>query len=397
MNKKQTGKEKKNTEIEPIRSQKHVDKVRAILSDNPRDLLLFDFAIQTGIGMKQILTLKAKDLWGIEAGGRLNAGIIKRNDLAGLIVSDSLYNSWQNFLLRVNPSKGDYLFKSRKGNRPLNISSVSSMIKSWFQKADLPITGGAKSLQKTWAFHYKKEDKISKTESAQVKDPVSSINPVKVETVKDKVYRELSRAIFSGRLAPGERLLESKIAEQMNVSRMPVREALHRLQEAGFVSPNKNFGKVVNQLSRESLEEITRIRIILETEAARKATKNRTQQTLKRLEEINSQLVKAVEKNDIDKVLHLNKQFHTLICEDANMPILQQIIGSLWDRVSPYVHILMREGDAQTSAKEVKVNHQAMLKGFRRKDPNVVCKWIKADLVEGKHMVYDLLDKWGIE
>ena len=107
-----------------------------------------------------------------------------------------------------------------------------------------------------------------------------------------------------------KRLDGSTFFAQMNVSRMPVREALHRLQEAGFVSPYQKAGKVVNQLSRQSLEEITHIRMILETEAARIAIQNSSQDTIAQLERLYSAIVVAIDNGDIDGMLEINKQFH---------------------------------------------------------------------------------------
>ncbi len=382
--------------IEPIKKKDDIARIRAALSSKPRDLLLFDLVIQSGIGMKYLLHLKVKDLLGLKVGDRIDFGSAKSNTASEIIMSQTLYRTWQNYLKAIEPSGDEFLFKSRKGNKPLKIASVSNMVKKWFLDAGLKHLSGTKSLQKTWDRHFRIGTQTA-SDSLQHASGKPAVSPIEVETVKDKVYREISRAIMTGRLAPGERLLEAKIAEQMNVSRMPVREALHRLQEAGFVSPYQKAGKVVNQLSRQSLEEITHIRMILETEAARIAIQNSSQDTIAQLERLYSAIVVAIDNGDIDGMLEINKQFHLHFYQDTNMPILQQIITGLWDRVSPYVHILLKESDASASSRDVKKNHRGMLDGMRHKDPKEVCKWLKADLTEGKKMVDDLLDRWGVE
>jgi len=379
--------ENKSKVIEPIRSKDDIEIIRRVLREKPRDLLLFDLAVETGVGMKQLLSLKVRDFQGIHSHNSINNERVHIEP-----VSKRVSSTWNSFYNQTKSDKNEYVFKSRKGNSPLNISSVSCMISSWFRQAGLDITGGAKVLRKTWAFHHAGRAPREE-ESCDHPDAISSIHPIKIETVKEKVYRELSRAIFTGRLAPGERLLEEKIADRMQVSRMPVREALHRLEEAGFVSPNKNSGKVVNRLSRQDLEEITHIRVLLECEAARIATKKREEKSLKHLEKINSEMNTAVDDNDIDKVLGLNKHFHMILYEDAHMPILQQIIGAMWDRVSPYIHILMREGDSPALGEQVKRNHQGILEGFRNKSTKHVCSWITQDIFEGRDTVSSLLEK----
>jgi len=382
--------------IEPIKKKDDIERIRSSLHSKPRDLLLFDLVTQSGVGMKYLLRLKVKDLLGLQVGDRINCGSMKANTVSEIIMSERLYRTWQNYLNAIEPAEDEFLLKSRKGNKPLNIASVSTMVRIWFRDAGLKGLSGTKSLQKTWERHFRSSDGVSPN-SLQRANSEPAICPIEVETVKDKVYREISRAIMTGRLAPGERLLEAKIAGQMNVSRMPVREALHRLQEAGFVSPYQKTGKVVNHLSRQSLEEITHIRMILETEAARIAIQNSSQNTIAQMEHLYSKTVAAINKGNIDEMLELNKQFHFLFYQDAKMPILQQIITGLWDRVSPYVHILLKESDASASSRDVKKNHRGMLDGMRHKDPEEVCIWLEADLLEGKKMVYDLLDKWGVE
>jgi DNA-binding GntR family transcriptional regulator len=372
--------------IEPIRSRDDIERVRRVLREKPRDLLLFDLAVETGIGMKQLLTLKVRDFENMQSSNN-----IRGEQVHIPAVSKRVSSTWRSFYNLTQPDEHDYVFKSRKGSATLNLSSVSSMVSSWFKKAGLDITGGARVLQKTWAFHHR--DRIQPEDgSGDRRDSISSIHPVRIETVKEKVYRELSRAIFTGRLAPGERLLEEKIADRMQVSRMPVREALHRLEEAGFVSPNRSSGKVVNRLSRQDLEEITHIRVLLECEAARIATEKRGEASLKRLEKVNSEMNTAVDNNDIDKVLGLNKHFHMVLYEDAHMPILQQIIGAMWDRVSPYIHILMREGDSPALGEQVKRNHKGILEGFGSRSTRHVCSWITQDIFEGRDTVSSLLE-----
>lgn len=390
----QVRREKSATKIVPIRTKAEINAVRKAIGNNIRDLLLFDMATQLGIGMTDLLRLKAGDLEGVTIGDPVRfRGITGNQDYHGYM-TDTLFSTWQNYVQQTSPSPDDYLFGSRKGHKPLNLSSVSTMVASWFQKAGLVGLSGAKSLKKTWELHFK-SDEIQMTKDGRNLEP--SIRPVIAEPVKDRVYREISRAIISGRLAPGERLLEEKIAHQMKVSRMPVREALHRLQESGFISAYKKSGKIVNQLSRKSLDEITTIRMMMETEASRKAIVNLKDAALKRLEDLHALLVEAIEQNNIDEMLKLNKQFHFTFYAEADMPILQQMITGLWDRVSPYLHILLREGDARASSQDVKRDHKGMLEGMRKRDPEMVCKWLKADLIEGKEMVYRLMKRWNIE
>jgi len=93
------------------------------------------------------------------------------------------------------------------------------------------------------------------------------------ELLNQKVYRVLKEAIIKGFLEPGIKLLENKIAEEMQVSRAPVREAMQKLVAEGFVKTTPNQAMVVTEVSPEDVKEVLQIRGVLEGSATRLATK----------------------------------------------------------------------------------------------------------------------------
>jgi DNA-binding GntR family transcriptional regulator len=100
---------------------------------------------------------------------------------------------------------------------------------------------------------------------SQVLRPLS----MDVRTLKEQVVKLLSEAIFSGRIKPGQRLNESELSRDLGLSRIPVREALQKLQERGLVVDSPRRGKFVINLSEEEIQKINSLRIILEGEALR--------------------------------------------------------------------------------------------------------------------------------
>ena len=123
--------EKNEKAFEPIRDSKDIQKIRSLLQNNLRDLLLFDLGTQTGLRVKDLLTLRVRDLSGLKTGDRF----IKSSNTGGnhqvFIMSDMILHTLNRFLEESKLDTNDYLFKSRKGNGPLNISSVSHMVKGW--------------------------------------------------------------------------------------------------------------------------------------------------------------------------------------------------------------------------------------------------------------------------
>jgi DNA-binding GntR family transcriptional regulator len=209
------------------------------------------------------------------------------------------------------------------------------------------------------------------------------LKAIQTSTLQEAVYDELVSAILSGKIAPGERITLEKIARQLNVSIMPVREALRRLEAGGFVSIEKNKRIAVRELSSETLKEILEVRLILESVAIEKATKIRNEETISRLEELMKPL--QVAENE-EKILEANKEFHFTIYRQANMPILMEVITWLWERVSPYLHILIRTEKDWNRDNIIKI-HAGMLEGMRHRNSAEVCKWLRLDLTEAAELI----------
>ncbi|UCD80524.1 MAG: FCD domain-containing protein [Desulfobacterales bacterium] len=367
---------------------KTVAKLRQILRGKPRDLLLFDLAIQTGVGINHLIRLKVKDLLDLAVGAPLPFADSPKEAAAEHVLNQQCYDTFRWYLKMVHPAPDDYLFPSRKGGGPLNLTSASHMIKKWFNDAHIEGLSGARSLKKTWQVFYRTGSQVN-TDIAEKMDPTRILKPVETKTVQEVVYQELFQAIISGRIPPGEKLVTDKIANRMNVSPMPVRDALYRLQAAGFISTRRKIGSIVNELSPENLEEITEIRLALEPMAASKAAVNPGRKTLKRLEDLHAAFLTARADHNIEAFLSINREFHHTIYREADMPILLPIIDGLWGRISPYLHILMKEQDYSGSEWAIKT-HEGMLNGMRSGKPDKVVKYVKADLTKAAQALMNM-------
>ena len=360
--------------IQPLPDRNAVASIRKALRKNPRDLLLFDLATQTGLGMKVLLAYKVRDLQGLEVGDNLPKAGQFSHKACNPVMNRVVHESFNRYVKINQPAPDDYLFRSRKGDGPLSLSSTSHLVRKWFNAVGLDNLSGAKSLKKTWAALFQPA-----LQDDQTADPTDILKPVATSTIQERVYQELYRNIISGRIAPGETLITDRIATQMQVSPMPVREAIHRLQAVGFVSVFKKKGIVVNELSAHNLEEITKIRLTLEPMAARKAALKRSDKSVLRLESLHDEFVESTERYDVEQFLSINRKFHSTIYGEADMPILLQIINGLWDRISPYLHILMREKIVDDSLWTVKA-HTGMLSAIKNRDPKQAERFVKADL-----------------
>ena len=382
---------KMNFKVKPIDNSQDLNRIRELLRSKTRDLLLFDLAVETGASAKQLLCLKVGDLYKLRVGDRVPSLLNKQGSDKPVTIGLRSHETFGRFMVQEKPKLEEFLFKSRKGNGPLSLSSTSRLVSGWFKQTELSGLNGLLSLRKTWEFNQDQgHSKREEIETEKKTESTYTANSIQTKTVQELVYKELEQAIVKGRLRPGEKLVTEKLARQMGTSRIPVREAIGRLEARNFVKVQPKKGVTVSELSEKNLKEILEIRLLLELEAAMKATLRSNEDTLQRLREINSQYADAQTKNDADEALRINEEFHFTIYRQAQMPILFSMIQNLWNQVSPYYHIMFRQTlfhDPKTGS----INHKKIIEGMAERDPLKVNKWLKTDLVDSTDFVIGVM------
>ena len=164
--------------------------------------------------------------------------------------------------------------------------------------------------------------------------------PTAYKTMQEIVYDTIREAIQTGRYAQGQRLIADELAQELGTSRMPVREALRRLEVAGLVSITPHRGAVVSELSEQEIVEIYHIRAVLEGLAARLAASQLTPTHVERLNVfIEDMEGVATTGADLEQVLRINREFHITIWQMAQAPRLQEILENLYDASHRYRNI----------------------------------------------------------
>src|SRR6266851_228641 len=136
-------------------------------------------------------------------------------------------------------------------------------------------------------------------------------------TTADAVYEALRRSILDGDLAPGQRLRSDALANDLAVSRTPVREALRKLEAEGLVQASRS-GLVVRQLTEEDLTEIFYVREALEGMAARLAAENATRAEIDELHALFEDMEAVAARGNIALVRKLTGEFHLLVCRASH-------------------------------------------------------------------------------
>lgn len=149
------------------------------------------------------------------------------------------------------------------------------------------------------------------------------------DSLHNLVHREIRAAIISGRLKPGERLVEERFAEEYGVSRNPVREAIRALSSEGLVDVSSRKGAHVTELAPEKVQEIIEIRALLESHNARLAARHGNPETLKNATAILERGKSAVNAGRHMRLRELNDQFHEALAEANNNQLLSEMLGAL--------------------------------------------------------------------
>lgn len=154
-------------------------------------------------------------------------------------------------------------------------------------------------------------------------------DPKDYTSLSDKVYRILRDSIAEGRYKTGDCLVEMKLAEELGVSRTPVREALKQLELEELVEPQPNRTVVVKGLSKEDVRDVSTIRHLLEGQAAYWAAERIGATLLAQLKEIVDLMEFYTQKNDVEHLVRLDTRFHEIIYEASGSRTLRHILTSL--------------------------------------------------------------------
>jgi DNA-binding GntR family transcriptional regulator len=164
-----------------------------------------------------------------------------------------------------------------------------------------------------------------------------SLEPLETPApLRQQVYERLEELIIYGALEPGEHLVESRLAQRLGTSRIPVREALQLLHRDGWVDLRPRQGAFVHRPTMEEVDEVFGVRTLLEVESARLAAKAATKQSIQQLRRMLNAGTKALSANDGKELVRLNSAFHARVTELGGNHVLAEVIARLDKRIRWY-------------------------------------------------------------
>lgn len=203
-----------------------------------------------------------------------------------------------------------------------------------------------------------------------------------------QAYQALRASIFSGILAPGDRLVETQLAQRFQVSRTPLREALRQLQQEGLVKADINGGLRVTTISSTDAMQLYDCRIALEALSVTGACDNASQEQMKSLLDYVVQAEKleksrASEKNEF-QLLDLDYQFHHLIAESSGNGRLVTLLDQVFDAMALLrIQTLHRNPEVL----DIRLEHRQIYEAIASRDVEAAQAAIQSHLIASKARV----------
>ena len=147
--------------------------------------------------------------------------------------------------------------------------------------------------------------------------------------LREIVYEELKRQILIGEIAPGTRMMEVELAEDMGVSRTPVREAIRKLEKEGLVTIEPRKGAYASNISIKDMVDVLEVRQGLEAMAAASASEKISDAQKEELQNAVDQYRAAVESEDVEEIIKYDQKFHMLIVTYSGNKTLTQVFSTV--------------------------------------------------------------------
>jgi len=189
--------------------------------------------------------------------------------------------------------------------------------------------------------------------------------PAERRVLREEIRDEIIEDILNERLASGDRIVETRIAQRFGVSQAPVREALRDLELLGFVVSSPFRGAVVRKISAEDLLQLYPIRSVLEGLAARTAAVKIGDADLKKLEKLIVSMRRMAARGDNRAAVQADFAFHLVIVEASGNRLLRQI----WERMALATTTFLTISKSHRSLKVIAERHVLVLEALRARDP----------------------------
>lgn len=217
-------------------------------------------------------------------------------------------------------------------------------------------------------------------------------SPVRFRTKQEYVYQALRGAIMTGELPPGQRLVIDDIARRLEVSAIPIREALQSLQAEGLVVSAPHVGATVTSVSQDEIHEVFSIMEGLEMVAVREAARRLTPEQGEAVAAIVAEMDRLVEKREYESWAAANGNLHRTIGEIAAMPLLVEMTDralSRWERLRRHYF----QGVLVPRVEQAQREHRELLGALLEHDADLAERVVRAHNHNARTAYADYLER----
>lgn len=191
-----------------------------------------------------------------------------------------------------------------------------------------------------------------------------NLNLTNHKPLREIVFEELRNLILTGKIEPGTRMMEIELADEMGVSRTPIREAIRKLEEEGLVVIEPRKGAYVSEISVPDMVNILEVREHLDGLSAFFAAQRVSDEGKRRLLEVSDQFDAAVEEGDMDKMIKFDTTLHKIIVDETDNSYLVNMVERLQELVLRFRYIYYKDFKrAEEMPNEHKIIIEAIIKG----------------------------------
>ncbi|MCC2110998.1 MAG: GntR family transcriptional regulator [Hyphomicrobiales bacterium] len=202
-------------------------------------------------------------------------------------------------------------------------------------------------------------------------------------TLRARVHDDIRRALITGRIVPGRGITLRGLATELGVSPMPVREAVHQLAAERALSIGPTGRIQVPEMTPERFNDLIRVRILLEPEAARMALPNLDRSAVFELRSIDDGINQSLVDGDVEAYMRLNHDFHFRIYQAAGSEVFLGAIESVWLQFGPF----MRTVYGRLGTANLVDQHDLAIAAIAAGDPAALSAAITRDITDGMDLI----------
>ena len=210
------------------------------------------------------------------------------------------------------------------------------------------------------------------------------------QPLPDKIANFVREAIIVGKLKPGEKISEAKLADELHISRTPIREAIRMLESEGFVSIIPRRGTIVSEFSLEDLYEYFQIKACLEGFAAASVVDSLSERDLNKMKKLNEEEMAAVKAGDFSHYLRIHDDFHQTFLARTGNSKLFSLIQHMGFHIRRLEKVFNDHPEIFVTCSET---HGSLIAAFEAKDPKKVREMVEQNILH----IAENLKQYGVD